>query len=818
MRSSGRSTRRWCSRTATGPSTSSRPARPRDARRRDPLHRGAQPGAERRPQRAAHRAVGPLPRGAAARPRRCASPGSPSIGAANPLDDVGTARLSRGLADRFVVARARLPAARRGARDRPPPQRRRPRAGLHPFAVDIARASREHADLRHGASVRGAIDYADLLSGYEPTELDLDTLRAPRPAAPTPAGCGSSRRAGRTACQIVHEIIDAILARDYEGSVDVLLEHAAAAPVGDPADSDADGGGPTRATRPRRGLGTGDRPPDEERRPPLARGRDPGPVAAGRRRGGRVALGADGRPRPAGGARRAHRRAPRTSATRTCATPRRSCAPRASSTCGRAQGIPSARRRRPASSCTARTGPTGADGQLDVDATVGAYVAGAATLQREDYKLLEREPHVRHYLILVDHSGSMVGRKLEAGATMAAALAQLSAAGRARYAVLAFDDQVAELKALDEEQDVEDVVERILRLPEGRATDLGKVLRAAAELSDALPEATDAILISDCMPTRGATTFPALRGAGGAGAVALHLPHGGGEPGDPDVPLGAADRPLRVVGPAVGRRRAPGRPSAIPTTSTGWSTSCRPTRHSPAREGRPPEGAMNKIPIHLDVNGVPYDLLVDPGRSLVDVLRDDLGLTGTKRACNEGECASCAVHLDGDRRQLVPRARRPGGRHADHDDRGPRQQRHARPGPAGVRRPLRLAVRLLHAGHDHDRQGAPRRQPQADRGRDPAGDPRQPVPLHWLHEDRRGDPGRVGPARRSASTRPRPRSARRRTVAAARRRAREGHRQGAVRLRHAPARDALRRDPAQPVRARARSPRSTRSRPSRSPA
>ena len=56
---------------------------------------------------------------------------------------------------------------------------------------------------------------------------------------------------------------------------------------------------------------------------------------------------------------------------------------------------------------------------------------------------------------------------------------------------------------------------------------------------------------------------------------------------------------------------------------------------------------MNKIPIHLDVNGIPYDLLVDPGRSLVDVLRDDLQLTGTKRSCNEGECASCAVHLDG---------------------------------------------------------------------------------------------------------------------------------------------------------------------------
>jgi putative selenate reductase molybdopterin-binding subunit len=56
---------------------------------------------------------------------------------------------------------------------------------------------------------------------------------------------------------------------------------------------------------------------------------------------------------------------------------------------------------------------------------------------------------------------------------------------------------------------------------------------------------------------------------------------------------------------------------------------------------------MSKIPIQLEVNGTPYDLLVEPDRSLADVLRDELGLTGTKRACNEGECGSCAVHLDG---------------------------------------------------------------------------------------------------------------------------------------------------------------------------
>ncbi|MGH9244898.1 MAG: molybdopterin-dependent oxidoreductase [Acidimicrobiales bacterium] len=57
---------------------------------------------------------------------------------------------------------------------------------------------------------------------------------------------------------------------------------------------------------------------------------------------------------------------------------------------------------------------------------------------------------------------------------------------------------------------------------------------------------------------------------------------------------------------------------------------------------------MAKVPIHLDVNGVGYDVFAEPDRSLVDALRDDLGLTGTKRACNEGECASCAVLLDGE--------------------------------------------------------------------------------------------------------------------------------------------------------------------------
>jgi len=47
------------------------------------------------------------------------------------------------------------------------------------------------------------------------------------------------------------------------------------------------------------------------------------------------------------------------------------------------------------------------------------------------------------------------------------------------------------------------------------------------------------------------------------------------------------------------------------------------------------------------VNGRSYDVDAPVGRSLLAVLRDDLGLTGTKQACGEGHCGACTVSLDG---------------------------------------------------------------------------------------------------------------------------------------------------------------------------
>ena len=56
---------------------------------------------------------------------------------------------------------------------------------------------------------------------------------------------------------------------------------------------------------------------------------------------------------------------------------------------------------------------------------------------------------------------------------------------------------------------------------------------------------------------------------------------------------------------------------------------------------------MMKKEIKLTVNGQPYELSIKPKTLLVEVLREHLGLTGTKRGCNEGACGACTVILDG---------------------------------------------------------------------------------------------------------------------------------------------------------------------------
>ena len=56
---------------------------------------------------------------------------------------------------------------------------------------------------------------------------------------------------------------------------------------------------------------------------------------------------------------------------------------------------------------------------------------------------------------------------------------------------------------------------------------------------------------------------------------------------------------------------------------------------------------MNKIDIKIQVNGTWRELAVNPGDRLIDILRDQFDLTGTKEGCGEGECGACTVNLDG---------------------------------------------------------------------------------------------------------------------------------------------------------------------------
>jgi aerobic-type carbon monoxide dehydrogenase small subunit (CoxS/CutS family) len=56
---------------------------------------------------------------------------------------------------------------------------------------------------------------------------------------------------------------------------------------------------------------------------------------------------------------------------------------------------------------------------------------------------------------------------------------------------------------------------------------------------------------------------------------------------------------------------------------------------------------MGKIGIHLSVNGKEHELEVEPYETLLNILRDRFGLTGTKCGCGEGECGACTVMING---------------------------------------------------------------------------------------------------------------------------------------------------------------------------
>ena len=122
--------------------------------------------------------------------------------------------------------------------------------------------------------------------------------------------------------------------------------------------------------------------------------------------------------------------------------------------------------------------------------------------------------------------------------------------------------------------------------------------------------------------------------------------------------------------------------------------------------------------VTIKVNGKTHSVDVDDDTPLLWVLRDVLGMTGTKFGCGMALCGACTVHLDGVADPFLHHPGRQRRQVRDHDDRGDRRDAGGRQDPEGLARPRGRSVRLLPVGPDHVGLGAAREEPAVRRDAD----------------------------------------------------------------------------------------------------
>src|SRR5215831_3382648 len=443
------------------------------------------------------------------------------VAAMNPCDAIGTARVSHAIADRIcrVVLDYQDDAAEREITTAITGED----GEVVNLAVTLARATREHPDVRMGSSVRGAIDMVLLLTGLATMRGEDGMARATARDAAHAALSGRIRIAD--GCDRSPEsVLDELLAGFWPEDAPAPMPADGRVP-GAAADAVPDGRGKAS------GLPSGAAGTSQRRAPASAVRRDRAGNAA-RRTLGRAELAARhesfGALSPEVGRLDEDLLAELLAADPDTAVTLLADLARATDRELRAAAQRLAARvffrlgaagRKPARG-TRRLGAGRADGDLDLEATLDRW-SGPWPPEAGDLVTRSWRARRRTLCLLIDHSGSMSGRAV-AIAAVAAASAVLAASdggwggGRGfAPAIVAFSGGVTVLQARGTRRDPAGLVGDLVALRGHGMTDLAAALRAAAaQLGDAATGERVAVLLSDCLPTASGDPALALTGIG----------------------------------------------------------------------------------------------------------------------------------------------------------------------------------------------------------------------------------------------------------------------------------------------------------------